>query len=192
MNKSSDAETDNLTITRPGQRQAPSTNPTDRLREEVSVLKAENKRLMQERESLIMDLEECKSDLFKRMPPNQISDESIRKALERIRGSIDDFVFDTMGDVANDLYRFCQNKQQKRKQKSRKSRNSLNNFIMRQDIKAWGPYECSNFYILSVIIQWVLDEYVFKSKYPMGITEEQKGTLEEVERGMRHASWMQS
>ena len=167
-------------------------NPSDPLQEEVSMLKAENTRLVQERETLIMNLEECKSDLFKRMPSNQISDDSIRKALERIRGSIDDFVFDTMEDVANDLYTFCQRKQQKRKQKSRRPRNSLNNFIMMQDIKAWGPYECSNFYILSVIIQWVLDEYVFKSKYPMGITEEQKGTLEEVERGMRHASRMQS
>ena len=168
-------------------------NPTDPLREEVFMLKAENTRLMQERENLIMDLEECKSDLFKRMPPNQISDDSIRKASERIRGSIDDFVFDTMGDVANDvLYGFCQRKQQKRKQKSRKPRNSLDNFILMQDIKAWGSYECSNFYILSVIIQWVLDEYVFKSKYPMGITEEQKGILEEVEKGMLHASRMQS
>ena len=83
-------------------------NPTDRLREELTMLKAENARLTQQRENLILDLEECKSDLFKRMPPNQISDESIRKALERIRGSIDEFVFDTMGDVADDaLYSFC-------------------------------------------------------------------------------------
>ena len=157
------------------------------------MLKAENTRLMQERENLITDLEECKSDLFKWMPPNQISDDSIRKALERIRGLIDDFVFDTMGDIADDvLYNFCQRKQRKRKQKSRRPRNSLNKYIMKQDIRAWGPYECSNFYILSVIIQWVLDEYVFKSKYPMGITEEHQGTLEEVERGMWNASRMQS
>ena len=168
-------------------------NLTDRLREEVSMLKAENTRLMQEREDLITDLKECKLDLFKRMPPNRISDESIRNALERIRRSIDDFVLDTMGDIADDvLYSFCQRKQQKRKQKSQKPRNVLNNWIMMQDIRAWGPYECSNFYILSVIIQWVLDEYVFKSKYPMGITEEQKATLEEVEKGMWHASRMQS
>ena len=163
------------------------------LREEVSMLKAENARLMQERENLTMDLEECKSDLFKRIPPYQISDESIRKALERIRRSIDEFVFDTMGDVADDvLYSFCQRQQQKRKQKSENPRNSLDDLIMMQDIRAWGPYECSNFYILSVIIQLVLDEYVFKSKYPIGITEEQKATLEEVERGMWNASRIQS
>ena len=168
-------------------------DPTDRLREEASMLKAENTRLMQERENLIIDLEECKSDLFKRMPPNQISDESIRKALDRIRASIDDFVFDAVGDVAGDvLYSFCQRKQQKQKQTSQKPRNSLDDLIMMQDIRAWGPYECSNFYILSVIIQWVLDEYVFKSKYPLGITEEQKATLEEVEKGMWHASRMRS
>ena len=157
------------------------------------MLKAENTRLMQERENLIMDLEECKLDLFKRMPPDQISDESIGKALERIRGSIDEFVFDTMGDVAdNKLYNFCQRKQQKRKQESEKPRNFLDTLIMMQDIRAWGPYECSNFYILSALIQWILDEYVFKSKYPMGITEEQRATLKEVEKGMWHASRMQS
>ena len=157
------------------------------------MLKAENTRLMQERENLIVDLEECKSDLFRRMPRNQVSDEAIGKALERIRGSIDDFVFDTVGDVGdNVLYKFCQGKQQKRQQKSQTPRNFLDNLIMMQDIRAWGPYDCSNFYILSAIIQWVLDEYVFQSKYPMGITEEQKATLEEVEKGMWHASRMQS
>ena len=163
------------------------------LREEVSMLKAENTRLMQERENLMMDLEECKSDLFKAIPPDQISDESIRKGLERIRVSIDEFVFDTMGDVANDvLYSFCQRKQQKRRQKSQEPQTFLDNLIMMQDIRAWGPYECSNFSILSAIIQWVLDEYVFKLKYPLGITKEQKATLEEVEKGMWHANRMQS
>lgn len=157
------------------------------------MLKEENTRLMQERENLITDLEECKSDLFRRMPPDQISDEYIRKALERIRGSIDEFVFDTMGDVADDvLYNSCQRKQQKWQQKSQKPRNFLDTLIMKQDIRAWEPYECSNFSILSAIIQWILDEYVFKSKYPMGITKEQKATLEEVEKGMWRASGMQS
>ena len=106
---------------------------------------------------------------------------------------MNDFVFNTIEDVPNNaLYGFCERKQQKRKQKSRKPRNSLNKYIMMQDIKAWGQYECSNFYILSVIIEWILEEYVFKSKYPMGITEKQRGTLEEVEKGMWHASRMQS
>lgn len=58
-----------------------------------------------------MDLEECKSDLLNRMPPTQISDDSIQKALERIHGSIDGFVFEIMGDVDEDtLYKFCQRK----------------------------------------------------------------------------------
>ena len=63
---------------------------------------------------------------------------------------------------------------------------------MMQDIRAWGPYECSNFYILSVLIQWILDEYAFKCKYPMGTTKEQRATLKEVEKGLCHASQMQS
>lgn len=59
------------------------------------------------------------------------------------------------------------------------------------DISVWGPYNCSNFYILSVIIQWVLDEFVFSRSYPMGITEKQIDVLKEVEKGMTHANQSQ-
>lgn len=63
---------------------------------------------------------------------------------------------------------------------------------MKEDISLWGPYECSNFYIPSVIIQWILDDFVFKYDNPMGVTVEQKRVLEEVERGMWQASRIQS
>ena len=150
-------------------------------------------RLMQERENLIADLEECKTELFKRMPPTQISDDTIQKAFERICRSIDGFVFDTTGDVVDDaLYNLCQKKRLSQKQKRRKSRNPLSEFIKKADISAWGPYDCSNCYILSVIIQWILDTYVFGKSYPMGITEQQIRILKEVEKGMCHASQAQS
>lgn len=169
------------------------TEPSDqrtKVHEELSLLKGMNARLIQERESLRMDLEECKLDLLKRMPPIQISDDSIQKALERIHGSIDEFVFEIMGDVDEDaLHKFCQRKHQKRKRKSRS--NPLNNFIMKEDISLWGPYECSNFYILSVIIQWVLDDFVFKHDNPVGVTGEHIKVLEEVEKGMWHAGRIQ-
>ena len=159
--------------------------------EELSTLREKNMRLT-------ADLEECKSELFKRMPPTQISDGTIHTALERIRRSIDNFVFDIMRDVAVDdaLYNDCQKKQQtqkqSQKQKTRKSRNLLKRFIGRADISAWGPYGCSNCYILSVIIQWILDEFVFRHSYPIGVTDEQIRVLKEVERGMRPASEPQS
>ncbi len=162
--------------------------------EKVSMLMKENTRLIHEREDLIDDLEECKVELFKRMPPTQISDYSIRKAFERIRGSIDSFVFDTMGDVAGDdaLYDFCREKQRKQKQKTRRFWDPLGKFINKQDVNLWGPYECSNFFILSVIIQWILDEFVFRKSYPLGISKAQIGLLEQVEKGMWHASRAQS
>lgn len=155
----------------------------------VSRLTEENTRLIQERESLIADLEECKSELFKRMPPTQKSDRSIQKAFERIRQSIDGFVFDIMRDeVADDaLYNFCQKEQQSQKQKTRKSQNPLSKFIKKANINAWGPYDCSNLYILSVIIQWILDEFIFGKRYPIGITEEQTRILKEVERGIEQS-----
>ena len=152
------------------------------------MLEGENTRLVQEKEALIADLEELQKDFFRRMPLTQISDDTIQKALERIRGSIDEFAFDVMRNVADDvLYNLCRANQQKPKQKRRKSGNSLSRFIKKEDISLWGPYECSNFYIFSVIIQWALDEFVFRFRYPMGIIEEQTRFLEEVAEGLRYA-----
>lgn len=159
----------------------------------ISMLMEERRRLIEERGALIKDLEECKSELFKRMPPTQISDDSIQKALGRIHGSIDSFVFDIMVDIVdNALYNYCRKQQQAQKPKTRKSRYRLDKFIRKADISAWGPYKGSNFYILSVIIQWILDTFVFDNPYPMGITEEHIRMLKEVEKGMTHASQAQS
>ena len=162
-------------------------DPWMKIHNELNRQKDENKRLMQEREYLIINLEECKSDLFKRMPRTQISDDSVQKAVERIWESIDDFVYEVMKDVDdNALYKLCRRKQKQKRRKSPK------NVITREDIGVWGPYECSNFYILSVIIQWVLDVNVFANRYPLGITPAQTRVLEEIEKGMWHASKIQS
>lgn len=108
--------------------------------EELSMLKRENTCLVQEKANLIEDLEECKLELFKRMPPTQISDDSIRKEFGRIRGSIDEFVYDIMGDVADDaLYDLCVRKHQKHKQKKRRrrSRDALGKFLA-QETSVYG------------------------------------------------------
>lgn len=193
--KSNSDGTHNPTENQPSQRQVMPVGPSGqwtKTYEKEVMLKEETTRLMQEREDLIADLEECKSELFKRIPPTQVSDDTIQQAIEQIRRAIDSFVFDSMGDAVDDaLYDLFQKEQQLQKQKKRKSKNPLRNFIKKADISAWGPYDCSNFYILSVIIQWILDEYVFRKSYPMGITRDQIRCLEEVIKGMRHANQAQ-
>ena len=152
-------------------------------------LTEENARLTAEKEDLTTDLEECKSELFKRVPKNQVSDSTIRDDFERIHQSIDDFVFDIMADVDDDsaLYRHCQRKQsQKRGAPKHDLQSQLNSFIRSQDLSEWGPYESSNLYILSVVIQWVLDEYVFKKSHPLRITARHIQFVREVEVAMRH------
>lgn len=164
----------------------------------ASMIKAENKRLMQERDALRVDFEECSSELYKRMPANQITDSSIQKEFARLRLSIDVFVFEVMKDeVADDaLFKLCQKEQKSQKQKTGRLRTPLSKIIQHADISAWGPYECSNLYILSVIIQWILDEFIFGKSYPVGITDEQIQVIEEVEEGMDksmiHASQTES
>lgn len=93
-----------------------------------------------------------------------------------------------MGDGDDDaLYNLCQRKKQKQKPKRRISQDLLSIFLNKEDISVWRPYDCFNFYILSVIIQWVLDEIVFGRENSVGITEDQIRILKDVSRGMWHA-----
>ena len=164
-----------------------------KMEEEMTTLTEENTRLSQEKEYLRADLEECKAELFRRMPPTQISDSSIKTALEQIHRSIDSFVYDVMKDVVDDdaLHCYCKKLQRRPKQKKRRSRNPLHGFVRKADISTWGSYSCSNLYILSVVIQCILDDFVFKENYPIGITDEQRLVLMEVEKAMLHTGQAQ-
>ena len=156
--------------------------------EELSLLKEENYRLVYEKETAIADLEECKSELFKLQNPIQISDDTIRSKFEQLHRSIDTFVFDTIGDVAqNDaLFKMCRKQRSElRQMPNRKPETRLSKFINSSDINTWGPYDSSNLYILSVIIQWILEEKIFKQRYPMGIGSKQIKIINDVEKGMR-------
>ena len=159
-----------------------------KMEEEMTTLTKENARLLQEREYLRADLEECKAELFRRMPPSQISDSSIKTVLEHIHQSIDSFVYDVMKDVVDDdaLHCYCRELQRRPKQKKRRSRNPIHEFVRKANISTWGSYSCSNLYILSVVIQRILDHFVFKKSYPIGITDEQRLVLMEVEKAMLH------
>ena len=158
------------------------------MEEEIITLTEENARLLQERKYLIADLEECKAELFRRMPPTQISDSSIKTGFEQIHRSIDSFVYDVMRDVVDDdaLHRYCLDLQRRPKRKRRRSRNPFHECVRKADISTWGPYSCSNMYILSVVIQYILDDFVFMKPYPIGITDAQLLVLKEVEKAMLH------
>ena len=189
--KSFGDETDGYADIRASQRQMKPTESSDRrnkMEEEITILAEENARLLQERKYLIADLEECKTELFRRMPPTQISDSSIKTVFEQIHRSIDSFVYDVMRDVVDDdaLHSYCLDLQRRPKRKRRRSRNPFHEYVRKADISTWGLYSCSNMYILSVVIQFILDEFVFKKPYPIGITDAQLLVLKEVEKAMLH------
>ena len=165
-----------------------SEQPT-RIHDRLEELIQENARLIAEKEDLITDLEEYRFELFKRVPKNQVSDCDLRDVFENIHQSIDDFVFDIMSDVDDNgaLYKYCQRVQSPRQtSRKRDCLTQFHNFIRNQDVDAWGPFESSNLYILSVIIQWTLDEYIFKKSHPLGITAKHVQFVSEVEVAMRH------
>ncbi|KAL9023630.1 MAG: hypothetical protein Q9196_007080 [Gyalolechia fulgens] len=154
--------------------------------QEISRLKKENDWLDQEREDLIADLKRCQSELSALRPATQITDESLRRDLLRIRQEIDDFVYSAMVDVEDDaLYTFCM--KQSQTPKKQKEPTELGRFVRKADITAWGPYPYSNFCILSIILEWTLNEYVFKERYPLVIKKARKEVLGEIEDGMRHS-----
>ena len=187
--KSFGDETDGYANIRAIQRQI---KPTEsrvgwiKMEEEIITLREENARLLHDREYLIADLEECKAELFRRMPPTQISDSSIKTVLEQIHRSIDSFVYDVMENVVDDdaLHCHCRELQRPPKKKRRRSRNPFHEFVRKANISTWGSYSCSNLYILSVVIQHILDHFVFNKTYPIGLTDEQRLVLMQVEKAM--------
>ena len=159
-----------------------------KMEEEITKLTDDNARLLQEKEELKADLEECNAELLTRIPPSQISDSSIKTALKQMHRSIDSFVYDVLKDVVDDdaLHCYCRKLQRRPKQRRRGSRNPLHEFVRKANISTWGSHSSSNFYILSVVIQGILDHFVFKKNYPIGITEKQCQVLMEVEKAMLH------
>ena len=111
--------------------------------------------MIRELDSLTEDLEQCKAELFASKPATQVSDDAIQKQLEVIRQSIDSFAYDAMIDVDDDdaLYHFCEREHRKYKKRKGRQCSRLGTYIRKADIRAWGPYGCSNFYILSVILE---------------------------------------
>ena len=99
-----------------------------------------------------------------------------------------------MKDFEDDaLYVFCKKQHQQfnslyKRRKHSFGPKSFPDFIRTADISVWGGYEYSNFLILSVVIQWILDTYIFEEQYPIGITPTQAKVLREVENGMNHPS----
>ena len=150
-------------------------------------LAEQNKRLQEELVQLEEEIHEYRSDLTALRFPDQCSDESIQKTLEGIHRAIDDWVFEALSrSEENALYRLCQKQYQAQRQQKGRSRFSKK-FIS----KSWewnlGPYPCSDHFVLSMVIQWILDEEIFRRRYPLVLSEPQRSFLEEVEHALKHA-----
>ena len=150
-------------------------------------LREENKRLAGEYDCLLKDFEECKAQLRKWQAPVQTSDDSIQKDLEKLHLAIDGWVYDAVADVKDDLlYERCLLEHRKLQRQQRRTK--FEDFIKTSAVNTWGPYSCSNFFILSLIIQWILDELVFREQYPHAVTPSHVRALRDIEEAMRTCS----
>ena len=149
---------------------------------EIRKLKDENDGLKQERDEVYADLEHCKETLFALQLPGQVSDDRFQKDLERIQGAIDGLVYDIMVDARDDaMYTIW-----KQPRKDHKKRRAAE-IIEKSQMRAWAHFTCSNFLILSTIIQWILDKYIFQQRYPLSISPDEIVMIEEVENSMKQS-----
>ena len=156
------------------------------MRKEYASLLQDSERRKAEYDSLLEDFEECKTQLLKWQAPVQTSDDSMQKTLEKIHRAIDGWVYDAVAHVEdNVLYNLCLKEHRDLQKQQRCSR--FEAFIKNSVVQVWGPYSCSNFLILSLVIQWILDEYVFREKYPLTVSLAHTRALGELEDAMKAA-----
>lgn len=173
-------------IAQPQVKQTVSLEQWEQAQEEISRLSEVNEALIREREDLNSDLDQLQEKYFALQPHDQISDDSIQKDVEKIHGAIDGLIYDIMVDAKDDaLYRNW--KRIRRDPKKRKAAK----IVRRSDMHRWSGFGCSNFLILSAIIQWILHEYIFRKSYPLSITSKQEHFLREVEKSMTQSSCAQ-
>ena len=154
---------------------------------EIIELREENKHLIEERDCLLNDFEECKTQLLKWQAPVQISDDSLQRNLEKTHRAIDDWVYDAIVDAEDNFLYELSLKEHQRLQKQQHC-TEFEGFIKNSPVHTWGPYLCSNFFILSLIVQWILDELVFRREYPLALAPSQAQALREIEEAMRNSS----
>ena len=153
----------------------------------VRRLAEQNKRLQEERAQLEEEIHEYRSDLTALRFPEHCSDESIQKSLERIHRAIDDWVFEALSrSEENVLYRLCQKQYQAQRQQKGRSRFGKK-FLSKSFTWNQGPYPCSDHFILSKVIQWILDEEIFQRHYPLVLSKVQRKFLDEVNHALRNA-----
>ena len=63
---------------------------------------------------------------------------------------------------------------------------SLSNYLIEAGVNTWGPFESSNLFILSAIIQRFHDPNVLREKFPIGLSREQANVMNEIESGIRY------
>ena len=157
----------------------------------IAKLITENQRLCVQRAELLGEIDEFKAALAALRPPIQSSDDSIQRRFEGIHQAIDSWVFEAMQNYEDEaLYRFSIKMKQHAKSKKPKNRTEFENFIRKSDVRSWGQYSCSNFLILSIIIQWILDVNIFRQQLPLGISSTYIPTLKDVEQAMRKSGQM--
>ena len=158
-----------------------------RMRNERANLLEDCERHKVEYDSLLGDFEECKTQLFKWQTPVQTSDDSMQKTLEKIHRAIDGWVYDaTVHADDNLLYGRCMKEHHNLQKQQRCTK--FEAFIKISAVQTWGPYSCSNFWILSLIVQWILNEYVFREPYPLTISPVHARAVGDLENAMRAAT----
>ena len=127
-------------------------------------------------------------------PFGQVPEGCIAQKYEELQKAIDIWVYDAMVDCAEDtLHEFFKEPRDElqslyesfRQPQCRIKGLEIQRFIFDTNVETMRSCERSNFFILSVLIRWILDEYVFSERYPVGIYPEQAQFISDIADGMR-------
>jgi hypothetical protein len=145
---------------------------------------AEMSRLQQENDRLLRDLEEATNFLFALHPEQQVSDDEVRKRYKSLCDSIETWVENaTYGGSCQEFYSRFSNIWPKR-DKFPPFLNAAGKSIYRTTIADLSRYDNFDCFILTVLIQELLDAELFRYDYPIGFSRSHTNFVESLLRSM--------
>ena len=142
--------------------------------------------LLEEESNLRADLEECKTKIFEQQPYAQVSGGSLQRDYNALQRGIDEWVYDALVDAEEGSFMnfYMEKFRQDR------SHSPVHKYLRRGDQARYNPFLLGNFgssdfLIVSIVIQWILDAYIFDRRFPIGLSVQMEKFIDFVQDGMR-------
>lgn len=142
--------------------------------------------LLEEESNLRADLEECKRKIFEQQPYAQVSGGTLQADYAALQRGIDEWVYDALADAEEGSFMpfYIEKFRQDR------VNSPVHKYLRRGDQARYNPFLLGNFgssdfLVVSIVIQWILDAYIFDRPFPIGLSIQEEKFIDFVQDGMR-------